>query len=499
MNTLTKLKLTQRLKSSLFEYCNVFFTQNKRYPTVSELNETFNIPNFLDVNIDNVVSESIVSGISSCLTEAVLARPRARSRGGRRIEIETEAGKIGSRGGRVVDVTPEMIDVFNTGKTPESMGVNSVDFLKGMTPSEFMEYQSKRQQAIDAGEPVTELDLQIGVRTPQTPDSKPAAQEDSAKNADRQAVAWASERLGQIKRGEVEDPNPMDSVITAIDSIVNWAKGAVETPTQEPTEVPTKTPDEIPTKIPVEIPTETPVEEPTETPTQEPVEEPTEEPTEDEFRSAPLMDPGLAPSVIPFVSPITDPKTDPDQDTELERRVRTGTSTRIRTRPETDIDPLTRDETEVDPRNRVDPTIKPAVKTPKKDVVDPRRIIPTSGAASGSSKKPESSEVKDDGEEPGPTPTGIDLERYSALRAGLQGVKIINEGVYDPKRSLQKKEKKQKFKVVVTKEGGKKVEIFAGSLRGVKRVIFGKQNFRVFNQSGTDMTSYFKKAQKRKN
>jgi len=87
--------------------------------------------------------------------------------------------------------------------------------------------------------------------------------------------------------------------------------------------------------------------------------------------------------------------------------------------------------------------------------------------------------------------------RYPALRAASYGVLPIYEGIYNPKSSLQKKSEKQKYKIVVVQEGGKKVEIFASSLRGVKRAIYGKKNFRVYDAKGTEISSYFKRIQRK--
>jgi hypothetical protein len=69
---------------------------------------------------------------------------------------------------------------------------------------------------------------------------------------------------------------------------------------------------------------------------------------------------------------------------------------------------------------------------------------------------------------------------------------IINEGKLTPKESLQRKLKKQRYKVSYVQDG-KKVEVFASSIRGVRRVVYGKKQYRVHNSTGSDMTGYFKK------
>lgn len=66
---------------------------------------------------------------------------------------------------------------------------------------------------------------------------------------------------------------------------------------------------------------------------------------------------------------------------------------------------------------------------------------------------------------------------------------LLKEYVKNP---IANKEKKQKFKIVFT-EGGKKLEAFAGSERGVKRAVYGKKNYRVYSATGSDVTKIFKK------
>jgi hypothetical protein len=68
----------------------------------------------------------------------------------------------------------------------------------------------------------------------------------------------------------------------------------------------------------------------------------------------------------------------------------------------------------------------------------------------------------------------------------------LNEGKLTPKESLQRKLKKQRYKVSYIQDG-KKVEVFASSIRGVRRVVYGKKQYRVHNSTGSDVTGYFKK------
>jgi hypothetical protein len=68
----------------------------------------------------------------------------------------------------------------------------------------------------------------------------------------------------------------------------------------------------------------------------------------------------------------------------------------------------------------------------------------------------------------------------------------MNEGKLSPKESLQRRLSKQRYKVSYIQDG-KKVEVFASSLRGVRRVVYGKKQYRVHNSTGSDVTGYFKK------
>ena len=68
----------------------------------------------------------------------------------------------------------------------------------------------------------------------------------------------------------------------------------------------------------------------------------------------------------------------------------------------------------------------------------------------------------------------------------------MNESKLSPKESLQRKLSKQRYKVSYVQDG-KKVEVFASSLRGVRRVVYGRKQYRVHNSTGSDVTGYFKK------
>ena len=71
-------------------------------------------------------------------------------------------------------------------------------------------------------------------------------------------------------------------------------------------------------------------------------------------------------------------------------------------------------------------------------------------------------------------------------------VQSLTEGKLSSKESLHRRLQKQKYKVVYVQDG-RKVEVFAQSIRGVRRVVYGKKQYRVYSSTGSDITGYFKK------
>jgi len=79
--------------------------------------------------------------------------------------------------------------------------------------------------------------------------------------------------------------------------------------------------------------------------------------------------------------------------------------------------------------------------------------------------------------------------KYMAQTVGLQESR---SGTLNTKSALQARAKKQRYKITVM-ENGKKLEVFATSIRGIRRVVYGKKNFRVHDGKGADITNYFKR------
>ena len=73
-----------------------------------------------------------------------------------------------------------------------------------------------------------------------------------------------------------------------------------------------------------------------------------------------------------------------------------------------------------------------------------------------------------------------------------QNIAESHSGTLNTKSALQARAKKQRYKVTVM-ENGKKLEVFATSIRGIRRVVYGKKNFRVHDSKGADITNYFKR------
>ena len=264
--------------------------------------------------------------------------------------------------------------------------------------------------------------------------------------------------------------------MVAVDNITNWLStgkepqaGEIESPVVEPPAPPEEEKEE---KV-------TPEEEEEVTPEEEEKIKPQEilEPKPEEERK-PILSP----------SPATSPTTEPEEKTSRQVIPKPNlkpSTTSTGVTPSRVTQPQVRSSTSVSPS----PNTPQPTKTPP-----PSPAIAISPAAASTQPKPgpTTSEIKTDTPDYNPKKSKSDVaeEDYPALRAGIEGINIVRsrrlaESIYDPKKSFSKKEKKQKFKVIVVKEGGKKVEIFASSIRGVKRIIFNQKNFKVYNQSGS--------------
>jgi hypothetical protein len=522
MKNLFSVKLKQKIKQGLFEYCDAFYELNNRYPTIGEIHEQFYIPNVLQLDESEEITEAVLSRTASFLYEAGVevevptARRAERSAARRMRRLKAERDTEGTPVEIApTTITPEMRAAFKDAKSPEELGIDPLQFARAMSPEELKDYSNRRQKAIDSGAPHTEFDVGMKLKTPSTPDQTPA--DTTSKEHEVPNAIWATDRLQKIRTGEVKDLGIADKALVAIDNVISWATGAGQPeagPIAPPAPKEPVTPPGRDPSVPPEIPTEIPTEIQTEIPTQYPTVIP-DKPDEDE-------------KVIPTVIPDTeDPKVDPTEEEEekaiparipeYKPRETTEPEEKTRTTPPKPQDvvtpsrvtaPTTRTtssktkpaagkkekvKSTPDPEGKLGPKDRPT----KEEEPSPKRVGGV--APAGENKPTKTKEEKSKGGSPAQEmPSGVPDERYGALIARMGGIQALNEDVYDPKKSLAKKEKKQKFKVVIIREGGKKVEIFASSVRGVKRAVYGKDNFKVYNQSGSEMTSYFKKPQPKK-
>jgi len=137
--------------------------------------------------------------------------------------------------------------------------------------------------------------------------------------------------------------------------------------------------------------------------------------------------------------------------------------------------------------------VKPEKKDPKPK--DPTSIIPIPppGRFGGGSFRDSKSFVS----EPETNPQDAPGERWWALvapgsEAAIRQIQESRSGKLNTKSAIQSRVKKQQYKITVT-ENSKKLEIFASSIRGIRRAVYGKKNYRVFDSKGSDITNYFKR------
>ena len=140
------------------------------------------------------------------------------------------------------------------------------------------------------------------------------------------------------------------------------------------------------------------------------------------------------------------------------------------------------------------PPIRP--KPPENTPVDPNEKLPPVGSGDSTGEASPDSSVRD---ETAPT------ERYSAMVARAERdkntskytdyISTVNEsrsGTLNTRSAVQNRAKKQQYKIVVVQDG-KKLEIFAKSIQGIRRAVFGKKSYRVYDGKGSDITNYFKR------
>ena len=217
-----------------------------------------------------------------------------------------------------------------------------------------------------------------------------------------------------------------------------------------------------------------------------PVIEPEKIPTPKTIPVAPPVPAPVAPpKTIPVPIPIPDPKLQP-----VNKNRRKRTDTDIQDKPK--IDPLRKDKSK-----------KQEPPTPPTPPAPPSRRFTKKRSSTSSVPNYTQDNLQPDQFAPG--------ERWGALVAsgeiqtnpmtgqrmstGTNYVRSLQEshsGKLNTKSAIQSRVKKQQYKITVT-ENSKKLEIFASSIRGIRRAVYGKKNYRVFDSKGSDITNYFKR------
>lgn len=453
MKTLGNIKLSQSIRNSILQFCEAYKETSSEYPTIGVVASAFGVTHE-GYDSAGIITESFIRRTTIVLAEGVLLIegavaelefPTTKDLGATR-DSRTGGYELGFEG--ATRVTDPMAQKMVTDRmSPEAAGLDSngiQDFLQNASDAEI-------QTMIDtAWSATTPSDLQLKIR---------------------------------------ELSGPSKNNVPASSAAAPTAPPA-PTPTPKPTPTPRPTPTPTPTPKPTEP-------EPAQEPAQEPEEEikPKTKP-EIEIDPATKPDEELKPKTKPQEK--TKPKTDEEIKTKLRRAIETKTTVSQKTDTQGVEDMAATSKRPVESRATKDET---GEETPF-DFSKGRGVKPATKEAEPS--KPITSTIKQK-EEPAPQPYSPDLGdvRYHALVArgnpqeGGSVILPVYEEVYNPKLSLKKKSQKQQYKVVVVQEGGKKVEIFAKSIRGIKRAVYGKQNYRVFDSKGSDITGYFKRMQKK--
>lgn len=439
MNSLTSLKLYQTIKIELQEFYTNYYSQTSQEPTVQSLCEYLGIEE-IGVDKNLVLNDKLISITSKILHEGVTREIHAREfEKTERAEREMEA-RLGS----------ERFQQFKSGKSLEDLNLEPKEFfnLTKDSPADFEFVYRMRERAIKSGEKPTKSDIEVfGLSAP------------------------------------VEEP-----------------------PVEEPKAPPVEEPE--PETPPAEQPAEEPVEEPKETPKVPPTEEPVEKPKE-----TPKTKPSTEPKPETETKPVTEPKTKPQPEPEQTPEPQTTTT------PPTPTTPQTKEVVAPKPKQVTTPKSSPqggsnipissGVRTdmPEPNIrkvpafqVSPQRAIPVKTVTEKGKDEPTKSSASSK-ETPDKPFTGDMADvRWHALRSALAGIQQVYEGVHKPSKANLggAKAKGSKYKIVMTGPGGKKTEVRAGSLAGVKRAVYGKTEYQVFNSQGTNISTYFKQPKKHK-
>jgi hypothetical protein len=473
MKSLANIKLAQTIRQKLLEYCEVYKQKTGEYPTIKQFAKVAETPSF-GFNLNEMISENYIRRSTLFFAEGAIEggfrEPVRRGEEGKEgKESEARDPALGFEG--ATKLTPEMRDIVTSGKSPAEFGINIEDFLSKASPDELAVWASKKDK-IEA-EKQTESENQPEPESQKQPELKPELEPEKSP-------------LGL----SFAEPAPVDPRLKDLFDRIN---AELEKSNAQKTETKTVT-------APAETKTVTA---PAETKTI------TAPATETKTVTAPATETKTVTAPATETKTVTAPATEtktvmaraPETKTVMARAPETKTVTAPATETKTVMARA--------PETKTVMARAPETKTKLKREEEKKEITRIGELLRGKSgeaqSKPAQTTTSSPKDESTPFDPGLGDVRYHALKAmgivspeGRQDTVLpVYEEVYSPKKSLKKKAEKQKYKVVVTQEGGKKVEIFAASLRGVKRAVYGKQNYRIFDSKGTDISSYFRKMQKK--
>jgi len=467
MKSLANIKLAQTIRQKLLEYCEVYKQKTGEYPTIKQFAKVAETPSF-GFNLNEMISENYIRRSTLFFAEGAIeggfrepVRRGEESKEGKESEARDPA--LGFEG--ATKLTPEMRDIVTSGKSPEEFGINIKDFLSTASPDELVAWASKKDK------------IEAEKRTESENQPEPESQKQPEPQLQKQPEPQKSEGLPFAE----PEPRQVDPRLQDLFDRMNAELEKSNAP-------------EAATSAEVKDITKPEVKDITSTE----VKDITKPEVKDTIK--------LMPTVIPVSRTETETKTNIADAPETKTVIASAPETKTPIVPETKtaiaLTPEIKALITTPPETKAKLKPKPDEKYKEMVQIGKPGLKGKSGEAQSKPAQTTTSSPKD---ESTPFNTGLGDVRYHALKAigmvspeGRESTVLpVYEEVYSPKKSLKKKAEKQKYKVVVTQEGGKKVEIFAASLRGVKRAVYGKQNYRIFDSKGTDISSYFRKMQKK--
>jgi len=479
MKELTKIKLKNKIKQDLYEICDIYKKTTGSHPTVNIICEGLQIGSVL--TNDKEITDSTLSILTNVLFEGGLGRyqPRdpsfGREEGGgardplRREKEYDPAFKFEGS----TRLSREMQDMVNRGLGAEEAKINFEDFLNTASDAELVAWakrNTERQQEIAKQQEIVSKEPEVEPVQPETMPKTP-----------------------EIKSPEIKQTEPLETPPettfaepeTSLQDIFSqWLQSTMNQLAKREQEVAQET--NAATRQEIDALTQKAAEKASQEVSR------TEPISSKDTRAVDMA------QEIPQVSPKTNvkPASEVEQKTSIEQAQETKTDISRPPETKTNISSI--------------PPIIPFVPVDKSSIPDPRRSPQSmedpnrgrgaiGGGGSGGRETPATSKTdKADSGLETPSPKLGDV-RYPALRATAdRGVLPIYEGVHKPQKPQASSKKRNKYKIVMVGEGGKKKELSAGSLSGIKRLVYGQKNFKVYNSQGTDITGHFNVSKKGK-